>query len=297
MATRQQRRQQQRRASERRGGSSRGKRSTPWYLTPWALGGVVAAVIVVVIVFIAIGNSKPKPKSSFGPAPTSVLNALTKQPAATYAAVGTGGQTNPWSALSGASGLNTSPPELLYAGADYCPYCAFERWSTINALSRFGKFSNLSLMKSSSTDVYPSTNTFSFYNSSYSSPYLTFTPVEESDRNQAPLQTPTPSQSTVITTYDTSGGIPWMDLANRADTNSPGADSALLHVTPSNLQSAPLTWSQIAANLGSASTPQSRVIFGRANWLTAGICKMTGGKPASVCSAAPIPTLESKLHF
>jgi Domain of unknown function (DUF929) len=296
MATRQQRRQQ-RRASERRGGSSRGKPPTPWYLKPWALGGAVAAVIVVVIVVVVIGNNQSKPKASFGPLPPSVLHSITNPSSGTYATVGTGGQTSPWSRLSGATGLNTSPPELLYAGADYCPYCAFERWSTINALSRFGKFSNLSLMKSSSTDIYPSTNTFSFYNSSYSSPYLTFTPIEETDRNQVALQTPTPAQSTIISTYDTSGGIPWMDLANRASTDSPGILAGVLHVTPSDQQSAALSWSQIAAKLGNPSSPQAQAVFGRANWLTAGICKATNNKPASACSAAPIPSLESKLHF
>ena len=295
MATRQQRRRQQRRTSERNGRSS-GRKTTPWYATPWAFGVAVATVIVVVIVFVTIGNNSSKPQAAFRPLPPSVLTALTNPSPTMYSTVGTGGQHNPWSALSGATGLSTSPPELLYVGADYCPYCAFERWSTINALSRFGKFTNLSLMKSSPTDIYPSTNTFSYYKSSYSSPYLRFNPIEETNRNQAPLQTPTPAQSMVISTYGT-GGIPWMDLANRASTDSPGLNVGLLHVTPSNTQSAPLTWSQISATLRSASTPQARAIFGRANWFTAGICKATNGKPKSVCSEAPIPTLESKIHF
>ena len=34
-------------------------------------------------------------------------------------------------------------PEVLYMGAEYCPYCAAERWAMIVALSRFGTFSGL----------------------------------------------------------------------------------------------------------------------------------------------------------
>ena len=40
-------------------------------------------------------------------------------------------------------------PEILYIGAEYCPFCAAERWSMIIALSRFGTFSNLHFMTSS----------------------------------------------------------------------------------------------------------------------------------------------------
>ena len=164
-------------------------------------------------------------------------------------------------------------------------------------MSRFGTFSKLSLMKSTSNDVYPSTNTFSFYKSSYSSPYLKFTPVEAEDRNQTLLQTPTAAQQTVISAYNPQGSFPWMDLANKASTNSPGSLAGNLHVSQGDTQSAALTWQQIAQDLKSPSTPQARAIFGRANWMTAGICKATHNKPQAVCTAAPIPTLESKLKF
>ena len=40
-------------------------------------------------------------------------------------------------------------------GAEYCPYCAAERWSMIVALGRFGTFSGLQTMRSSSTDSRP----------------------------------------------------------------------------------------------------------------------------------------------
>ena len=29
-------------------------------------------------------------------------------------------------------------PEMLYMGAEYCPFCAAERWAMVMALSKFG---------------------------------------------------------------------------------------------------------------------------------------------------------------
>ena len=52
---------------------------------------------------------------------------------------------------------------MLYYGAEYCPYCAAERWAIAAALSRFGTWSNLKITASSHTDVYAETHTFSYY--------------------------------------------------------------------------------------------------------------------------------------
>ena len=81
------------------------------------------------------------------------------------------GQANPLSPVAAtpvhkdASGK----PIVLYVGGEFCPYCAAERWSPVVALSRFGTFSNLTLLRSSSTDMFPDTRTFSFAGSHYSS--------------------------------------------------------------------------------------------------------------------------------
>ena len=37
-------------------------------------------------------------------------------------------------------------PLVLYVGAEYCPYCAAERCAMVQALSRFGTFSNLTFV-------------------------------------------------------------------------------------------------------------------------------------------------------
>ena len=67
---------------------------------------------------------------------------------------------------------------MLYEGAEYCPFCAAERWAMVMALSKFGTFWGLKLTNSSVSDFAPDTATFSFYGSTYTSKYLAFKPVE-----------------------------------------------------------------------------------------------------------------------
>ena len=47
----------------------------------------------------------------------------------------------------------TGKPEVLFVGAEYCPFCAAERWPLIVALSRFGHFGALHNMQSAPLSV------------------------------------------------------------------------------------------------------------------------------------------------
>ena len=299
MSTRQARRRQQRVSSQRKGKPQ----TTPWYL---GVRGLVAAVVVVVAVvaILVVTGQKNKPKSAYFPPATpstQLLAQVTAHPTAVITKVGAGStaassNANPWTKISGPFLTSNGKPELLYLGAEYCPYCAGERWSMVNALSRFGTFTGLKLMKSSSTDVLPSTNTFTMRSVKYTSPYLSFVPVEETNNIQQTLKTPTAQQQALASKYDTGGGIPFLDLANRA-TASIGYDVHVLRSDPTNGSSTPLTWDQIGANLSNANSLSTQGIVGDANWTTAGICKITNNQPASACLVAPIPKLEKSLTF
>jgi hypothetical protein len=104
-------------------------------------------------------------------------------------------------------------PLIVYLGAEYCPYCAAERWAMVAALSRFGTFTNLGQTHSSSTDVFPDTPTLSCHGASYTSQYLAFQGVEmQSNQPQgngyAPLDTPTAAQQQLLKTYDAPPYVP-----------------------------------------------------------------------------------------
>ena len=115
---------------------------------------------------------------------------------------------------------------------------------------------------SSSVDQYPNTQTLSFYGSTYTSPYIDFTPVEEQtnqiDGNTyAPLQSPTAAQSALLATYDKApytteaGSIPFIDIANRSIIVGASYSPAIL---------AGLSAQQIAADLGDPSNPVAQAI-------------------------------------
>jgi thiol-disulfide isomerase/thioredoxin len=171
-------------------------------------------------------------------------------------------------------------PEVLYIGAEWCPFCAAERWSMIVALSKFGNFTGLQYMQSSSTDTFANTKTFTFYNSSYSSGYISFVAVEHEDRNHNTLQATTSQQQSIWSDY-TGGGdnIPFLYFDGQfyltGAQYSPG--------TLSNLN-----WTQIASQLNNPQSKVAQQIDGAANQIIGTICAMLKDKlwptPQNLCS-------------
>lgn len=245
--------------------------------------------MLLVVVFIVISRLQSSPTGQTGPtADPAVIAEITHVGPAVSDPVGAGGLPNPFTVPAGATLLRgpSGKPEILYIGAEWCPYCAAERWSMVVALSRFGDFTGLRFTTSSSTDVYPDTRTLSFTNSRYTSTYLDFVPVELEDRNRKPLHSPTAEQNQVWQTYDTAGSIPFLDIANRDIEIGRGAP-------PDPLQG--LSWQQIAGELSNTSSPVARAIIGNANYLTAAICKLSGPDAAPACSSSTIKSMEGQL--
>src|SRR5579875_3036502 len=208
--------------------------------------------------------------------------------------VKTTAKSKPPSKISGSPLTSGGKPEMFYLGAEYCPYCGFERWGRVVPLSRFGTFSGLHTVHSSSSDVFPNTATWTFYKSSYTSKYLTFTPVEETTNvadksaplGYVPLQSPTSAEQALISHYNPSGAaFPWVDFGNKYQISGSS-------VTPQVLQGK--SWSQIAAALKDSSSPIAKAVDGTANYITAAICKLTGNQPASACTPV-VKQLEAKI--
>lgn len=267
-------------------------------------GSILLVVIVVVAVVLVKLNSGPPAAAA---APTgSALSAVIKKvediPSSVTDKVGDGGVStsayfaststtaevsaaaakgNFFGTANGTALTSGGKPELLYIGGEYCPYCAAERWAMINALSRFGTFSGLQTMHSSSTDVDPNTPTFTFVNAKYTSQYLTFTPVEAyGPESTETLQTPTSAESTLWSAYDPQGGIPFLDFANKyVEVGN------LAPLDPSQL--AGKSWAQVAAAMASPSgSTLGTNEDANANYITAAICTLTQNKPAAACTPA-----------
>jgi thiol-disulfide isomerase/thioredoxin len=261
--------------------------------------GAVVVVVAIVVAFVVV-KLNHKNNSGSGPATGSTLSAsvvsdFSTVPASTLNAVGVGA-ANPKTItpISGGSPLTSNgKPEVVYIGAEYCPYCAAERWAMVVALSRFGTFTGLHGIHSDANDVYPNTPTLTFYKSAYKSKYIAFTPVETETVNKAPLQKTTAQQDQLISKYDappyvsaqSKGSIPFVDFGNKYMISGASYNPQVL---------AGKTWAQVASALKDPSSDIAKGADGAANMITAAICKLTNNQPASVCTPA-VKALEAKL--
>ena len=164
--------------------------NTPAWVAPVAVVAVVALLVAAFLVIRWYTTPLPLPPLTVD-ATQQVVSSMTSLSPSDLDAVGTGSANNLIKKVSGTplSGPD-GHPEVFYLGAEYCPYCAAERWPMIVALSRFGTFSGLKTTSSSSTDIYPNTPTFTFHGATYTSQYVDFVSVETTDRNQNPLESP-----------------------------------------------------------------------------------------------------------
>jgi hypothetical protein len=264
--------------------------------------------LVVVAIFIAIAHGQSPATGARHETPTaSVLGAVEHPDPTIFAKVGAGtSSSNLFQALPNKSGTDLPPqngkPVLFYAGGEYCPFCAADRWALILALSRFGTFSGIETNASSTSDIYPGTPTFTFAKATYTSPYLIFDPKEIlGATNSTPLQSLSAAESQVFDTYDVppydslAEGIPFIDFGGLYVTTGGSYNVGVLHVTPSDNTSGPLTYAQIISALSNPTSAIARDIVGTANEYTAGICAMTNNADKAVCSSGPIPQLESQL--
>jgi thiol-disulfide isomerase/thioredoxin len=257
----------------------------------WVSAVVALVALLVVVYFAATLNASNQLTAYIGkPVPAAVLSELTGVSDSTLSAIGAPPGVNPPVPVSGAPLTSNGKPVVLYIGAEFCPYCAVERWAMVVALSRFGTFHGLQLMLSGDLpEPNPDTPTFTFTNTTFTSNYIVFQSVEEYDRSDNPLQSLTPAQSSLLSQYDTcqstgqSGGIPFIDIANQYVVNC-GAQFVLSNQPGPAPNIVGMNWTQIASQLNDPSSGVAQRIDGAANYLISAICKATGGAPASVCS-------------
>jgi hypothetical protein len=283
-------------------------------------GGSILVVVIVVVALVLVNLNKSSGTAATvsngptGAALTTLIHQVTDVPTSVTDKVASGGvpseilvsapnstdisndssNLGSFFAYVGGSPLTANgKPEVLFIGAEYCPYCAAQRWAMANALARFGTFSGLTTTHSSVTDAYPNTRTLTFYGSTYTSPYITWTPVEtttnerqgNSSNTSVPyvtLQTPTAAQEALWSQYSPGGSIPFMDLGGKYV-----QEGNLYPLSPSIL--AGLTWQQIATDMNNPNSSVGKAEIGNANVMTAAICNLTGDKPATACT----PTIQA----
>jgi hypothetical protein len=268
----------------------------------WA-GSAVAVVLVVVLVLVlvkVVGGGPTTPAAQ--PAQTAaadVVAGVTTVPASVLDQVGKGKVDTLPKAITGQPALTANgKPLVLYVGAEYCPFCAAQRWGMVVALSRFGSFTNLKTTHSASDDVFPNTATLSFHGSTYTSDFLTFQGVETQTNVRqgsgfTPLDTLTPEQQQTFTKFNappfvdanSAGAIPFVDFGNKVISSGASISPQLL---------AGKSASDIASVLKDPTNPIAQAVDGSANAFTAIICQLTGGQPGNVCTSPAVTAYQGQ---
>jgi hypothetical protein len=294
------------RVAAQRAAARRAEQRRRFYLAGTSIV-VVVLVIVGFFVFKGKGGGGGSSAGGVSNGPTgaslaSVVDQVTSVPATTLNQVGSGsGQVSAKpSTISGSLLTSGGKPEMLYVGAEYCPYCAAERWAMIVALSRFGTFSGLATVHSASkngagdAEPYPNTPTWTFVHASYTSNYLTFTPVEQytnipdsGNGEYTTLESLTSEQQSLVTKYDSANqdAIPFVDFGNKYLISGASYNPQVLDGH---------TWAQVATALKDPTSQIAQGVDGTANYITAAICKLTNNQPASACTTV-VKSLEGQI--
>ncbi|MDQ6934318.1 MAG: DUF929 domain-containing protein [Actinomycetota bacterium] len=271
--------------------AAEGRRRARLQLVFGAVGLVLLVVVVMVAVKVAGGNHQGGPSTT---ASSAVVRGATTVPVSVFDKVGAGTAQSPPQRINGQPSAPGTLPKVLYVGAEYCPYCAGERWAVAAALSRFGTFKGLGQTFSSSTDVFPSTATLSFHGSSYTSKYVQFNGYEQQDRSGNKLDAVPPKDLRILEKYDSppfvpassKGSIPFLYVDGKYVISGASYNVGLLQH---------MTHKAIVKSMADPNTDAGQAIVGTANLLTAAICATTNNKPGNVCTSAGVSAAAKKL--
>jgi hypothetical protein len=280
------------------------RRRVPMALVTWVFVLLILMIVVVLLVVKITRGTTTVTPPAVAPAASAVVHAATSVPTAVFDAAGAPQAGSPGEALlSGQPPLTIAGrPALVYVGAEFCPYCAAERWVLVTALGRFGTFSHLGATSSSSAEVFPGTPTFTFDGTTYRSRYVSFAAVEvygDQPSLTAPagyptLRAPTPLEWALLKRYDTEpfvpgdGTFPFVDVDNRLLVSGSG-----IGFSPGVLQGESMA--QVADDLSEPSKADTQAVLGAANIVSAALCAATGERPASVCDSAGVRAGASRL--
>jgi thiol-disulfide isomerase/thioredoxin len=256
----------------------------------WAWSGLAMVALVigaVVVLFLARGGgSDATATAASGSVTVGAVPAGAHQPSdAASAALGEVRRE------SGEPLLDGGKPLVFFMGAEWCPFCASERWALVKATSRFGKWSGLrELTSRMGQDYFPALATYDLSQATYTSEYLNVRHIEVATVEGDPLQKLGSFEEGLVNGYDKLGSVPFLFAGG-----SPGRYTVELGFSPGLLdgQSFDSLRKEVAAE---APTPAVEAIDGQTEAITALICKLDGRQPASVCAKESIPALEAELE-
>lgn len=250
--------------------------------------GVCALAVVVALGFGVLATQRTPLAPQSPTRLASYFQAAVDVPTSTLQAVGLPSTVSIPTMVTPSLSTVATNGVVSYVGAEYCPYCALQRWALLVALSKFGTFTHLdNEVLSSSSDVYPHLASWSFLGAAFRSTYFKFDSAELFSSEQTPggsgdyqrLQKLSTTQRVAYNRYDPQGTIPFVDVGNHYVTL--GASSS-----PSVLEG--LSLSEIGNDLRQPRSPVAEAIDGAANYLIAAMCSVAHKPTPTLCSSGII---------
>ena len=292
--------ERQRRAAELAAERAKAERRRRLRIAVASIAAVALVLTGLVVASVAgLGDGDDAPAAASTSSAAAAVKAATSVPASALDAVGAGTSETPPTRVPDADPITQGgKPQVLYVGAEYCPFCAAQRWPVVVALSRFGTWKGLGGSESASDDVYPRTKTLTFHGATYTSDYLSFTGVETSTNQRVngsyeKLDELTGRDAQTFVTYarppyisGPAGSIPFLSL---------GGEFVLggAQFVPDVLAGQSRT--EIASALDDPTSPTAEAVNGSANVLTAALCELTDGAPHNVCMSTGVMTAAKQL--
>jgi thiol-disulfide isomerase/thioredoxin len=254
----------------------------------WAWAGLAMVVLVIggAVALFFTGGGGSGGGAATGSVPVGTIPAGAQQPSdAASVALGQVRRGSDEPLLDGGK------PLVFFMGAEWCPFCASERWGLVEATSRFGRWSGLRELNSRmGQDYFPSLPTYDLSQATYTSDYLSVRHKEVATVEGDPLQKLGSFEEGLVNGYDKLGSVPFLFASGPV-----GRYTVELPYSPGLLDgdSFASLRKEVAA---AAPTPAVEAIDGQTDAITALICKLDGRQPASVCAKGSIPALEGELE-
>lgn len=256
----------------------------------WAWAGLAMVALVigaVVVLFLARGGSGADGTATAASASASgTVPAGSNQPSGAASIA-----LDQVRRESGEPLLEGGKPLVFFMGAEWCPFCASERWALVAATSRFGKWSGLGELRSrEGQDYFGALPSYDLTQATYTSKYLNLRHKELATVEGDPLQKLDSFEEKLVDGYDERGSVPFLFAGGPS-----GRYTVELGFSPGLLTG--LSFGALRKDVAdTAPTEAVDAIDGQTEAITALICKLDGQQPASVCAKGSIPALEGEIE-
>ena len=173
---------------------------------------------------------------------------------------------------------------VFFLGAEYCPYCAAQRWAIVRSLQKFGQWDGLKQTISAARDE-PFLNlpTYDFTNASYTSPHIEFLSREIKDREFRPLQKLLKTDEKLLEKFNPDREIPFLLVGGRFTQIGSGFTPKIFigH-----------TFRQTETELKKIESEIRKTIDDEANIISALLC--VSGLPPEVCKETTVTELATQ---